>query len=168
MFHYQPLLRVLFNESTRITSIKQLQFTLIIGTILAGIQYFSSLQLFGRAAPANMKFYINVITLILFLVLLIPGIREKVNFSREEARMDLNTAGGLAAIVMGVISLTTQYWAGPSHTYQGVNWVELLQLELNLSGILLTGAGVAILGRVILESFRKDFVYAQVDVPNDK
>lgn len=138
------------------------------GTILAGIQYFSSLQLFGRAAPANMKFYINVITLILFLVLLIPGIREKVNFSREEARMDLNTAGGLAAIVMGVISLTTQYWAGPSHTYQGVNWVELLQLELNLSGILLTGAGVAILGRVILESFRKDFVYAQVDVPNDK
>lgn len=51
---------------------------LMIGTILAGIQYFSSLQLFGKAAPANVKFYINLITLIIFLIYLIPGIRDRV------------------------------------------------------------------------------------------
>jgi hypothetical protein len=137
------------------------------GTTLAGIQYYSSLQLFGRAAPANMKFYINVITLILFLIYLIPGVREKVNFSREEVSMDMNTAGGLAAILMGVILLTTPFWAGPSHTYQGVNWVNLLQLELNLSGILLTGAGIAILGRVVLDIIRNDYAYAEIKISND-
>lgn len=140
---------------------------LAFGTVLAGIQYYSSLQLFGRAAPANMKFYINVITLILFLLYLIPGVREKVNFSRDEVSMDMNTAGGLAAIVMGVILLTTPYWAGPSHTYQGVNWVNLLQFELTVSGILLTGAGVAMFVRVVLDMFRHEYVYAEINVSRD-
>lgn len=140
---------------------------LAVGTFLAGIQYYSSLQLFGRAAPANMKFYINVITLILFLIYLIPGVREKVNFSRDEVSMDMNTAGGLAAIVMGLILFTTPYWAGPSHTYQGVNWVNLLQLELTISGILLTGAGMAMLGRVVLDMIRHEYVYAEINISRD-
>ncbi len=73
--------------------------------------------------------------------------------------MDLNTAGGLAAIMMGVILLTTPYWAGPSHTYQGVNWVSLLQTELSVSGVLLTGAGIALLARVIIDIFRREYVF---------
>ena len=80
-----------------------------LGTLLAGIQFYYSTQLFGSAAPANMKFYINIIALILFLVYLIPGVRERVNFSREETSMDMNVAGGLAAIMMGVILLTTPF-----------------------------------------------------------
>ncbi len=61
---------------------------LVIGTILAGIQYYYSLQLFGKAAPANVKFFTNVITLLLFLVFLIPGIKQRVNFSKNEGGAD--------------------------------------------------------------------------------
>ena len=140
---------------------------LVIGTVLAGIQYYYSLQLFGRAAPANMKFYFNLIALILFLIFLIPGVRERVNFSMSEGSMDINTSGGLAAITMGVILLATPLWAGPSHTYQGVNWVHLLQVELNISGILLTGAGVALLARVLIDLFSRDSFLAQINHPNE-
>jgi hypothetical protein len=145
-------------------SLRNAMIVLLIATLLAGIQFYYSLQLFGSAAPANMKFFINVITLALFLIFLIPGVREKVNFSREEVSMDVNTAGGLAAIVMGVILLTTPYWAGPSHTYQGINWVNLLQFELNLSGIILTGAGIAMLGRVVHDIIRNDYAYAENNI----
>jgi hypothetical protein len=137
------------------------------GTILAGIQYYYSSQLFGSAAPANMKFYINIITLILFLIYLIPGVRERVNFSREETSVDMNVAGGLAAILMGVILLTTPYWAAGSHTYQGVNWVNLLQMELHISGIILTGAGIALLTRVILDLYRREYAFAEFKLPRD-
>lgn len=151
----------------RKNSLRNAMIVLLIATSLAGIQFYYSLQLFGSAAPANMKFYINVITLALFLIFLIPGVREKVNFSRDEVSMDMNTAGGLAAIVMGVILLTTPYWAGPSHTYQGVNWVNLLQFELNLSGIILTGAGIAILGRVVHDIIRNDYAYAEINISKE-
>lgn len=81
--------------------------------------------------------------------------------------MDMNTAGGLAAIMIGIILLTTQYWAGPSHTYQGVNWVNLLQFELNVSGILITGAGIAILLRVFLDIIYRDYVFSELNLPKD-
>jgi uncharacterized membrane-anchored protein len=41
---------------------------LVIGTILAGIQYYYSLQLFGKDAPANVKFFANSGALVLFLI----------------------------------------------------------------------------------------------------
>lgn len=141
---------------------------LVIGTILAGIQYYYSMQLFGKAAPANMKLYINVATLVLFLIYLIPGVKQRVNFSSNESGADKDTAAGLAAIILGVLLLTTPVWAGPSHTYQGVNWVTLLQTELNLSGILLTGGGIAILARVVINLVRQEFALSRLTIPKDR
>jgi hypothetical protein len=140
---------------------------LVIGSILAGIQFYYSLQLFGKAAPANVKFFSNVFTLILFLIFLIPGIRERLSFSKENGDTDKNTAGGLAAIVVGILLLTTPVWAGPSHSFQGVNWVNLLQTELNISGILLTGGGVALLMRVFIDVFRQENFLANLKLPKD-
>lgn len=141
---------------------------LVIGTILAGIQYYYSLQLFGKAAPANVKFYSNVIALIIFLIILTPGIRGKVSFSKKDSGTDKNTAGGLAAIIVGGILLTTPVWAGLSHTYQGVNWVNLLQSELNISGILLIGGGAALLMRVLIDVFRQEYALANLKQPKDR
>lgn len=141
---------------------------LVIGTILGGIQYYASQQLFGKAAPANMKFFSNAITLILFLIYLIPGIRERVNFSKNNRSADKDTAGGLAAIVAGVILLTTPIWAGPSHMYQGENWVDLLQTPLNISGILLTGGGIALLMGVIIDVIRQEFAVVDLKLPKDR
>lgn len=141
---------------------------LVIGTILAGIQFYYSLQLFGKATPANVKFFSNVVTLILFLIYLFPGIRERVSFSKNNGGTDKNMAGGLAAIVVGILLLTTPVWAGPSHSFQGVNWVNLLQTELNISGILLTGVGVALLMRVIIGVFRQEYALANLKLPKDR
>ena len=140
---------------------------LVIGSILAGTQYYYSLQLFGKAVPANVKFYSNVLALIIFLIFLIPGIRERVNFSNSDSGTDKNTAGGLAAIIVGFILLTTPVWAGPSHSFQGVNWVNLLQTELNISGTLLTGGGVALLIRTFIEVFRQEYSLANLKLPKD-
>ncbi len=140
---------------------------LVIGTILAGIQFYYSLQLFGKATPANVKFFSNVVTLTLFLIFLIPGIRERASFSKENGGTDKNTAGGLAAMVVGILLLTMPVWAGPSHTYQGENWVNLLQTELNISGILLSGGGVALLMRVFIDVFRQENPMVNLKLPKD-
>jgi len=140
---------------------------LVIGTILSGIQFYYSLQLFGKATPANVKFFSNVITLILFLIFLIPSIRERVSFSKNGGIADKDTAGGLAAIMTGIILLTTPIWAGPSHMYQGENWVNLLQTPLYISGILLTGGGIALLMRVAIDIIRQEYAMADIKLPKD-
>ena len=42
---------------------------MVIGTILSGTNYFASLAIRGKAVPANVKFYVNLATLLLFLVM---------------------------------------------------------------------------------------------------
>lgn len=120
---------------------------LLIGTCLAGIQFYSSQQLFGKAAPANMKFHINLLALIIFLIFLIPGVRGLVDFSKSGRGPGTDYTGGLAAIILGITLLTTSLWAGPSHTFQGENWVDLLETELNLGGIVLVVSGLVFLVR---------------------
>ena len=141
---------------------------LVIGTILAGIQFYYSLQLFGKATPANVKFFSNVVTLILFLIFLIPGIRERVSYSKNNGGTDKNTTGGLAAIAVGILLLTTPVWAGSSHTYQGENWVNLLQTPLFISGILLTGGGLALLMRVVIDVIRQEIAVVDLKLPKEK
>jgi len=141
---------------------------LVIGTILSGIQFYYSMQLFGKATPANVKFFSNALTLILFLIFLIQGVRQKVSFTKHEGGTDKETAGGLAAIMVGILLLTTPIWAGPSHTYQGMNWVHLLQTELNISGILLTGGGIAILTKVLFDVIRQELALAKIDLRSDE
>ena len=92
---------------------------LVAGTVVAGIHYYASLQLRGKAVPANMKLYSNVITLLLFLVFWLPGLRQKVDYSREGDRGNNATAEGLAAIVAGATMLTTDLWVGASHWIAG-------------------------------------------------
>jgi len=118
---------------------------LVVGTIVAGIQMYASLQLRGKAVPANMKFYANVITLLLFLVFKLPGLRERVDFSRASSRDDNAMTGGLAAIVVGATVLTTELWVGTSHIFGASNWVHVLRMPLLVGGTVLVASGLALL-----------------------
>lgn len=120
---------------------------LVVGTILAGIQYYFSQQLFGKAAPANIKFYINTATLILFLIFLLPGIRQRLNPPYNQLDSDKDKFTGIAILSMGVVTITTTLWAGPSHTFQGENWAALLQPQLTLTGIILIAGGIILVLR---------------------
>lgn len=124
---------------------------LLVGTILGGVQYFASMTLRGKAAPANVKFYLNVLTLVLFLVLRIPGIWNKLNFTNPGGKTETQTGVGLAAIVIGILTLTIFMWAGPSHTYFNQNWTYVLFLPLILAGSGSTLWGVWLVGQTLAE-----------------
>lgn len=118
---------------------------LALGTALGAVHVIASLALRGSAVPANMKLYINAITLVIFLALLLPGLRERVRFEKREKPGGRIAAGGLAAIVSGAALLTTPLWAGPSHAHAGGNWIDLLGPHLLVGGwALFCGGAVAL------------------------
>ena len=129
---------------------------LVAGTIVAGIQVYASLALRGKAVPANMKLYTNVITLVLFLILKAPGIREWVDFTTPPTNTDETAAAGMASIVNGLVILTVIKWIGSSHIYMGENWVEVLQTPLLLSGGFLMLSGIGFLLRALREVLRHE------------
>ena len=104
---------------------------LIIGTILGGTQYFTSMALRGKATPANVKFFTNLVTLVYFMIFLrLPGIKDKVDFSKPSDKSETNSAGGMVAFLAGITTLTIFSWAGPSHTFFGENWVFVFETPL--------------------------------------
>lgn len=112
------------------------------GTVVGAVQVFASLALRGKAVPANMKLYINVLTLILFLLLRLPGIRARVNFSKTTDGSTQNLASGMTAILTGGLVLSTAIWVGGSHVHEGYNWVKVLREPLIGSGTVLLGMGL--------------------------
>ena len=54
-------------------------------------------------------------------------------------------AAGLAALLVGLVTLATPMWAGPSHTFDGVNLSLAFPVALLLPGALLTVFGVGML-----------------------
>jgi len=138
---------------------------LVIGTLLGGIQYFASLAIIGKAVPANVKFYVNAFTLVAFLLLMLPGIREKVDFTEGGAGNDRDMGAGLAAIVAGSIVMTVPMWAEASHTYRGDNWVFVLGWQIAAGGTLLILAGLALLAKAAWASYGQEINREMSEIP---
>lgn len=124
---------------------------LIIGSVLGGVHYFSSLALRGEAAPANVKFYLNLFTLIVFLVYKLPGVREQVNFDQPGGKSEIKAAAGAAAMIAGLLCLTVFHWAGPSHTTLTENWTYVLYYPLVIAGLTLVVVGIMLSGKAMVE-----------------
>jgi hypothetical protein len=122
---------------------------LVVGTVLGAIHMGASLALRGKAVPANVKLYLNLITLVVFFILTLPGVRKFVDFSKPSGASGGATAGGLAAIVAGLVMLSTIVWAAPTHTYQGENWVNVIYVPLMTVGTVLTMFGFGLLAYAI-------------------
>ena len=90
--------------------------------------------------PVDGVVYATVLTLILFLLFRIPGVWEKVDFTKVKGAEN-DIAGGAAAIITGLLSLTIQYWMAPTHTIGQVNYGDAF--HLTTSG---TGLGLILLG----------------------
>jgi len=129
---------------------------LAIGTILNAIHFYTSLTVIGKATPANVVFYINALTLIVFLVLGIPALREKVDFSKSSKESDKATGAGLAAMVSGVIILSTPMWVGASHIYMGTNWVYVFAWPIYIFGTFLTVGGIGLLAKAAWATQKQD------------
>ena len=135
---------------------------LVVGCILAGVHYFASMALRGKAAPANVKFYINILTLVVFLFLKLPGLREKVNFNTPGGKNETSAAAGMAAIIAGTLTLTVFHWAGPSHTFFQENWTYVFYTPLVLVGASLTLWGIGTLGRVVYQILSQETVVPEL------
>lgn len=126
---------------------------LIIGTLLGGTQFFASMILRGKATPANVKFFINLATLVFFLILRLPGLKDKVDFSQPMEKSEKNSAAGLVSILVGITTLTIFAWAGPSHTFFGENWVFVFEWPLVVIGTVLIVGGFLTVLRAMINIF---------------
>lgn len=98
----------------------------------------------GSSMPVDGVVYTTILTLIIFLVLRTPGIWQQVDFSKGRPGEN-QPAGGAAAIVTGLLSLTIQYWVAPSHTIGGNNYGGAFLLTTSGIGLGLLALGSALI-----------------------
>ncbi len=124
--------------------------TLIVGGGAAAVQmyYTSSLKQvsFLATPPTNIRFYITVATLILFVIVRFPGIWRRSGLGSTTTRPGSPFgAGGVALILTGATILSTPLWAGPSHMVDGINMVDTLIVPLMIDGALMIAGGIALI-----------------------
>jgi len=98
----------------------------------------------GGSMPVDAVVYTTALTLVLFLIFRLPGVWERVDFSKTRQE-DNDQAGGAAAIVTGLLSITVQHWTASTHTIAGVNYGDAF--HLTTTGI---GLGLILVGGVLI------------------
>lgn len=115
----------------------------LIGTIVFGaIHVFVSQALRGKSMPNDLRVYLSLLTLLLFLLLRLPGLWQQINLEGSHNSGEGGLAAGLSLILMGLAFLTVPLWAGPTHTWDGINYAAAFQSTLAPLGIALTGSGM--------------------------
>ncbi|MCU0485347.1 MAG: hypothetical protein MUC85_04485 [Anaerolineales bacterium] len=119
---------------------------MLLGILVGVVHIAVSRSLRGSSMPVDGVVYTTVLTLVLFLVLRIPGIWQQVDFSQSKPGEN-NKLGGAVSIVLGGLCLTIQFLAGPTHTWGGVNYADAFHATLTVVGLGLLGLPV---GRELL------------------
>ena len=99
--------------------------------------------------PVDGVVYINVLTLVIFLLFQLPKVREMSLFKTETAD-DATAAGGLTACVAGLLVLSVQMWAGPTHLLEGINYADAFHNALLGIGSILILVGLTLLIKALL------------------
>lgn len=113
---------------------------LVAGVVIGFIHIYMSRMLRGKSMPVDAVVYITILTLAIFLLFRIPGIWKAVNFEKGGSN---RTAGGAAAILLGIFTLTIQFTMESTHTWGGVNYADAFDATMTLIGsaLVLGGAG---------------------------
>lgn len=126
---------------------------LIAGVLIGGLHIYMSRMLRGTSMPVDAVVYTTALTLVIFLIFRIPFIWQGITFDKGYTRSNL-PAGGAAAILLGIMTLTIQYTMGSTHTWGGVNYADAFNTAMTLTGLglLLVGAGLLISGARVWET----------------
>ena len=116
-------------------SLKKILIILLLGTLVGGVHMFMSQVLRGQASPANIKFYINLITLIYFLFLSLPKFREVLAFPPENQKEEVKKREGISQMTIAIIILTVYHWTGTTHIVPEGNWIDALKIPILVSGV---------------------------------
>lgn len=124
-----------------LTSLK----VLVAGAVVGGLHIYMSRLLRGKSMPVDAVVYMTVLTLVIFLLLRLPLLWQGVNFEKGDGKSN-RMAGGAAAILLGLMTLTIQYTMGSTHTWSGVNYADAFNLVMTITGtgLLLFGAGILV------------------------
>lgn len=119
---------------------------LVLGLAVGLLHMYTSRSLRGSSMPVDFVVYITALTLVLFLLFRIPGIWQQVNLMGKDDHAT-GLGAGVAMIVAGILILTVQLWAGPTHTLNGINYADVWHMQLTVAGWVASLAGSAILLR---------------------
>lgn len=120
-------------------------YVLVTGVIIGGVHIYVSRMLRGTSMPVDAVVYTTVLTLIVFLLLRIPFIWNHTNFEKGDTRSN-RMAGGAAAILLGLMTLTIQYSMGPTHTWNSVNYANAFNEWMTAAGVGLLLVGFTCMG----------------------
>lgn len=118
---------------------------LALGAIVGGIHMGASSEIIGKAVPANVKFFSNLIALIYFFVLALPAMAKHRNNFEQSSETNKKNAAGVTSIIAGLVLITMPLWAGPSHMIGEVNLINVLSTEIMVISIVLLVFGAATL-----------------------
>ena len=116
---------------------------LIAGVVVGFIHIYMSRMLRGSSMPVDAVVYTTVLTLVIFLLFKIPAVWQGVDFAKAKAEKN-KPAGGVAAIILGIMTLTIQYTMGATHTWGGVNYADAFNTSMTAAGIGLLLLGAAL------------------------
>jgi len=136
---------------------------LVLGIVIGIIHILASRALRGKSMPVDAVVYTTVLTLAVFLFFRIPGIWQGVDYTNGSS--DDNTGKLSAAItllVTGILTLTVQHWAGPTHTWDGTNWAAAF-----LTTSIMLGLGQILGGIALLIPRRKSEVTVSRPIAQD-
>ena len=128
-------------------SYKMSLYALIAGVVIGGIHVAVSRALRGKSMPVDAVVYTTVLTLVIFLLFRIPGIWQGVNFDKGGDKTS-HMAGGAAAILLGILTLSIQYMMASTHTWDGINYADAFNASMTLVGSALIVAGVGYIVRL--------------------
>ncbi len=116
---------------------------LILGVVVGIIHIITSRSLRGSSMPVDAVVYMTVLTLAVFLIFRIPAIWQGVDYTRAP-RKEGKKSGGAAAIVVGVLCLTIQFFMASTHTWNGVNFADAFHAVMSIVGsmFILFGSGL--------------------------
>lgn len=118
--------------------------TLVVGIVAGGIHIYTSRTLRGGSMPNDIRVYAAVLTLLVLLVLRIPGLWSHLGLGGDKPGSVAKPTGA-TLIVMGMATLSTPLWVGTTHILVGYNWVNVL-----LGPLVVGGIGMVLLGMGLL------------------
>ena len=116
---------------------------LLIGTLINAIHLYASRALRGGSMPVDAVLYTNVLTLIVFLLIRIPGIWQAVNYEKPAGSPQAGRhAAAIALCAVGLLTLTIQFMMAPTHTFGAINYADVWHGTLTILGTGLIVCGV--------------------------
>jgi len=119
---------------------------LILGILVGAIHMLASRSLRGKSMPVDGVVYTTLLTLIIFLLFRIPKIWQGVNYTIGGTNDKIGpNAAAVTLLVTGLLTITVQYWAGPTHTWGGMNWATAFETTRDLLGFSQLLGGIVLL-----------------------